>query len=1418
MGAETSGTDFKDLLASVLPGAVITPRASSDPDGSVIEHMYKQRESVFGAVARDMVTAGWSVFPQELDGRRRPGTVNGEMIKWSEEHQLATRRPAPAVLDQWCSQCAHLNVAVVLGPASGHTFVIDVDVTEEELSAKIQEIAAQMLGETPLRRVGNWPKIALVYRHAPDDEVRGRSPKFATYDGAGNVIKGDQGLEIISSGQAMTFYGKHHRTGRYFHWLEGPPHVLGPEKAPLVTSKQIDDFLDAVDSIRPFHRATTFETSAIEWEWDENAKIHVPRVKASGAATNWVENEEGIVVDGRENYLNLLVHRIVTANQRLAADPVNGVRMLVKVTLDRFAATAEMSGRWRGRSLEREIKSKVERTAAKVREGRLKAWEPGVDAEGRYLPSMQPNFVPHQPRKPDRESLDFLPPFVNIQAASFDPKNPKQRRPIRCRIIAPEDGAEQKRAIRTDRADVARSVSEGLENAFRAFWDEVYAETVRSPRIHILKAPTGAGKTSKGIQFIATDPRTKENYAIHDEEGAVVHEGRAPIVFLLPTYANIDELRARAEVLNLDPSLPDNELRAQAAEMNLIHEDELEDKLAELRRDARRAGLRTMVYRGKIKAGCKMAEKVKLAMEAGLGTSGFCKAEVPTDRTDENGKTIMEEKFCPYYGECEAIRQKEEISQSHVVFAPHAFLSLQIPEELKHVRAVVADERIHHLFLHTTTFKLSSLFWPRKPPKLTKAEKEEGVRPEEIAQARQEAVNIVNMAFVRERTPQAQCPVEALARCKETDNDGTPSAVRWVKAAIRMCQASIQRDGSITPDLTLEQVKEICAQPTGQQVREELRFWKIVLERLEQRISEIQHEKLAAETGTTPLPRRSKGDREYRIQRLNDVPGLDPEDPGNISIRISWREQPNWIDRPLLLLDASAAPEMISKIWSGKEVVVHDIPAQLNVRIVGIVDRTYSNASVVASPNASPKDKHVSAQLLNKIRKVITMLSGLYGWGRVVAGGSILVRRAVNSEWEGPHNVDWCHFGAMRGLDFAKHHAAAISVGRMELPIRTIDGLVAALTYDDDEPENPYDLLGTGLGPDNQPLRIPMGVQRIRMRSGHDLEMLVPTFPGRWGRMIQRQYREEELLQFLGRLRPVYREGDPPVWYSLSSVIPEDVVVDDLLMIDDLIMGKPLRDIRLWEVMRRSRGVFDTELAMKLCDDLYPSKRAVVEDMKAIGLDPESGSAKGRMSWGIVAVAWRAAGGRSGTAFVRADIADPEETLRNAYAEFLGIEILTAERISQSRGHTMARGRAPDKIEEEIGTPEDRRRAEAELAREVDRSVLATIAAKDLEHLRDKRDRPVPLLIPVSTDEEESGEGGVIRQEYLQAEELRAKVVVERLWSRLMKRDETAQVINLSALPSADVRGQDYSAAADHVLDGDLAVPDLDEVDHLIPW
>lgn len=1298
---------------------------------------YTPGESVFGAVARQMVANGWSVFPQEIYDDRKPGTVQGKMIKWLTDHDLSNSLPKPEDLERWIQYCPGLNVACALGAGSGNIFFVDIDVTDAARSEAIQDLADDILGYTPLRRVGRAPKIALGYRFDPNDPVDNVSPKFAAEDGSQN---GD-GIEILTTGKPITLHGRHHKTGQYFKWLDKNPLAVGPSVAPVVSSDLIVKFLDAVNSAFPFARATGMAASLGEsWDWDEESRANVPRVRLAAGSSAWRENAEGKVEDGREQYLSAVVFRVVMADPaRLTEATAAGgdalkafIEEATKQVVQTFQETAviKRGDRWDGRNLKNEAFTRVRHLVAKAQKGVItprarpkSAFKDGKDGKAGAL-NMASQDYPQV----------FAPPrFDNgCPDLTFLPEPPSANRPVsvrqpfRGRVNTPSPL--EPVIIENDRTNVARQVQVGLDQAFDTFFNDVYEN--RDPSqpyaIHILKAPTGAGKTSRMIRRLAADPRTYQDLPVMDDAGNV-NMARCPFVMLLPTYENIEELRSRAQVLNLDGSLSDADLRIQATEAGLMHADDVDAKLAELRRDALNAGLRTMVYRGKLAAGCQEKDKVSAAMAANIGTAAFCKSKVvQPDGTSE-------EVFCRFYHGCPAIGQRADIESAHIVFMPHAFLSLAIPEELQQVRAVIADERVHHLFIHSKDFGAATLEIPRKRPRLTKQEVDSGLTPEDCLAERNEAGDIALDALRR-----GLCPAMALFMV----DDGQVNAERhrgvlMVKSALRVCSSAIQRDALLNPDMTLEEVQELCAQPTGHEVKEEYRFWKIIEDRMQrlfqdglrnEALTEIDSE-LDHFVGEHDLDRRLRlekrraavlsrsimahGERDMRIQLLIDqlANGHKVE-----RIRISWRTEPNWIEKPMLLLDASAAPKIISKIWNSRPVVTHNVDAALNMRVVGIVDRTYSNVSLVGHPGMTERERTSAGRLMHSVRRAISTVSALYGFGRVVLGTSICLRKAVNTGWVCPDNTDWCHFGAMRGLDFAKYHAAALSIGRMEVPSRTIDGLVAALTFDDPEPEQPFDLYGNGLDQDGNPLRLPMGVQNLRMRSGHVVELPVPMYPGEWARLIQRQYREEEALQFGGRLRPVYREGRSPPWFILSTVIPEDLIVDDLISLPDML---PV-ETDLWEVARVTGGVISLRLARSACPDLFRTDRRAGRLMMKAGFNIETGEQTGRMTEGFVPVRWRdPVTKQEEWAFVRSGVNDHDARVVDAVQRFLQIDAELAE-VHPARGQGMARIRRPDKVDDFIGDKEKR----AELEQQVRENVALQLFDNDLQSRSPTNDAP----------------------------------------------------------------------------------------------
>ena len=1276
-------------------------------------------ESIFGAVAKDYLEMGWSVFPQENSGDRRlPGKVNGRIIRLVQEYDLANRLPDAATLDLWRTQCSRHNVACVFGPASGNVFAVDIDVTDVDMAFDIRDIAEDVFGRTEFIRIGMAPKLAMLYRFDPSDgQVHSQSRLFAKEPGLGEdagtgaVAGTDNGLEIISTGKILTFYGRHHKTGGYFRWIGGKnPMTSPPSAVPRVTPAMVHAFFETVEKQYPFHRSpqTSFTQAREDIPWTSFGRVRVPGIARARDGAAWQVNDAGMVVNGREAYLTNLVYRTISGNDGLirAAQARGGDAMqrvkgeILRAVVEFFSKTAKQGERWSGDNLRRETASKVSRIVDRYAAEKLRSPEVQI----------QPTTM----GKSDGEDagMSFLRPR-------------KERSRTFRGYVHPLDKTEAV-AIDRDRQGIADKIKDGLDAAFRGFLNDVYRhadEAAASPAVHIVKAPTGAGKTSQCLRAIASDVRTYEDVTRIDDDGTP-RTGRFPFVMLLPTYNNIEELRVRCQIIGLDARLSDNELLSQARLLGIFSQEDAAQHIQELRQNAMGLGLRTMVYSGKVRGGCLFADKMTKLTEAGISASSLCFAKVKVDnQLTPAGKSVYKDVYCEHYNACPAIEQRRLLNEVHLVFLPHSFMSMTIPDELKQCRAIIADERIHHLFLHSATFDAEVLTTPRKPPRLKKELLRSGFTPQDLLSDRSQASHVALDAM---RT--GKCPAQALFEYRGNGGDNNDAVgilgLRLVESALYVCGNMLRIDGSIYPGISNEELEAVCSRPTGRHIREEYRFWKIIEERLLSLVSDNMRREAIAELegelkffqGTHDFDARqakesalarlrvtpwlAKGEREMRIQLLSDITSKKQEKE---VVRISWRTQPNWQTTPTLLLDASAAPEVIAKIWGIKpdEVVLNDIMSDIgrvfNIKIVAIVNQTFSNASIVSS-RRSGSEGITAARNLSKVRQAISTVSANFAHGRVVAGTNIVLREIINRDWSCPQNVDWCHFGAMRGLDMFKNHSAAISIGRMELPIRVVDGLVAALTYDDDYPEDPFDIRGDGRCPDDRssPLTLPMGEEVLRVRDGHRVSIEVPAFPGRWGKLIQSQYREEELLQFVGRLRPVYRQGPPPVWFAMSSIIPESIVVDDVIHIDDLLCGT---NGSLMEAIRKSGGIAEPHILNEASPATFSrGLTAFSKAMAAAGFDLATGSVTGHIAKGFHTMFWRSLdGNKSGRAFIAAYVPEPERTLSEAIERILGTKCEAfIERPCLGQVVTVAQKRPPDIIDMRLrqdGTPEDREKA-----------------------------------------------------------------------------------------------------------------------------
>jgi hypothetical protein len=1094
---------------------------TAPPEG--VEHLYSPGERHFGVHAVPMFNNGWMVVPQERDERRMPSKIDGRALKWGP---FQKERPPVDEVVRWTKQAPIANTAIILGPVSGNTFSLDVDVSDERMSVQVQEIAAEILGETPFRRVGSEPKIALVYRYPEGMAPANRSHHFVDAQGEPS----HHAIEILGPGKQITAFGLHHKTGKYFGWLGQQPTMAGPELAPEVTPEQLAEFLDVVEARIGKFASNSYGGGNGSWEAVDVDGVSVPRVVSSQFA-DWTEDSSGIVVDGRDAFLWALVKETVKSNPS-KSQTEDGKDQLRSLAFEQFRQKARHDGKWTDSYLKTEIWGKVSRAAEMLAAGIIKP-RADVTKSGRVI---EKTVV-----KIEQQDDTF----------SYLPQNNRSGLKVQYSETATPENIEKAR-LKTDRSEIGAETSAAVVKGVNTWLDDVYGQ---NNRVHILKAPTGSGKTTKAIATLAADPRTKawDNVETNPEEG----EKPGPFVFLLPTYSNIAEVRERAELLNLDGSLSDDDLRIQASERGLVPEDAADSVIAGLRISAQNAGLRTMVYKGKIAAGCQKADKVSALMKAGIGTAGMCKISRPAE-VEEGEEPRSEEITCEFYASCPAIQQRKDIPDSHIVFMPKSFLSLSIPKELKNPRGVIADESIFDLLVHYATFDLEILTKQRADARLTKDEKAAGMDPLELHDDRKGAVAVVLQA-IKDKV----CPAAALRAYEEKTPKRVVTGLDLVRSAKRVTGSAIVSGSAISPDMSEERFNEVVTLPQGEGIKKEHRFWSI----LEDRIKALIADELARDAANGPIIPTATGDHDYRLQVLAN-------EDGTKSMCISWLEEANWTGVPTMLLDASADEKILGKVFSGREIVVHEVPSDMNLRTMAVVDRRLSVKSFLPGIDADAEVKIKAARIVYETRQRIARICAMHANGRVVFHMPLKVRRVISKGWAPPVNADFLHIGAEAGLNFAERHVAVVEIGRQELPTWVVDAIVAALTYRDPQPEERIDYLGTGMDDEGKDLMPAIVDRDVLMRDGKIATYAMHEHLGPMARRVQSQAREEKARQGIGRVRAVYSE-ETKVAYVFSQSVPDDLVIDDVRGWDDFKGGTAL-----WDAVRLAGGIIDAELML----------------------------------------------------------------------------------------------------------------------------------------------------------------------------------------------------------------------------------------------
>ena len=172
----------------------------------------------FGAVAQQLAIQGWRPFPGLQSSktpamRGWPGLNRAEWDRDDLVETIADYQPA----DEFCC-CLAVQPEIV---------AIDLDIIDQEHAAVADRLADDILGRTPLVRIGLAPKQIRIYRSR--DAIRSRKL---------------HPLEIFSGTGQFIGYGWHEKAGRPYIWPQASPINISADSdtIPLLTRAQLDRF------------------------------------------------------------------------------------------------------------------------------------------------------------------------------------------------------------------------------------------------------------------------------------------------------------------------------------------------------------------------------------------------------------------------------------------------------------------------------------------------------------------------------------------------------------------------------------------------------------------------------------------------------------------------------------------------------------------------------------------------------------------------------------------------------------------------------------------------------------------------------------------------------------------------------------------------------------------------------------------------------------------------------------------------------------------------------------------------------------------------------------------------------------------------------------------------------------------------
>ncbi|HAV3281118.1 phage/plasmid primase, P4 family [Acinetobacter baumannii] len=151
---------------------------------------------------------------------------------------------------------ANQGVGILTGQGPFPICAVDIDVTDADLSHQFAEWCRDNLGVS-CERVGNAPKILLVYRAEDSDWGKSTSAWFADPAEVDKPFKEihKHRIEVLGRGQQFVAYHVHPDTGKPYEWVDffGGLTEFAANALPTITKEQVEEAIKAFERMAEEH-------------------------------------------------------------------------------------------------------------------------------------------------------------------------------------------------------------------------------------------------------------------------------------------------------------------------------------------------------------------------------------------------------------------------------------------------------------------------------------------------------------------------------------------------------------------------------------------------------------------------------------------------------------------------------------------------------------------------------------------------------------------------------------------------------------------------------------------------------------------------------------------------------------------------------------------------------------------------------------------------------------------------------------------------------------------------------------------------------------------------------------------------------------------------------------------------------------